>query len=223
VRLLLTSAGVKNPSIHDALLGLLGRPVADCTALAIPTAMYGHPMAGPGEAAWRFIAGRSKEPMIELVWKSVGVLELTALPSIPEEKWAPLVREADVLLVSGGDALYLNHWMRESGFIDLVPSLTDTVYVGMSGGSMVTSPRIGAYFVGWEPPSGDDSVLGLVDYSIFPHVDHPMLPGNTMDAAERWAAGLDGPAYAIDDETAIVVDGGDVEVVSEGHWKHFPT
>lgn len=223
MRLLLTSAGVKNPSIHDALLGLLGRPVADCTALAIPTAMYGHPMAGPGEAAWRFIAGRSKEPMIELGWKSVGVLELTALPSIPEEKWAPLVREADVLLVSGGDALYLNHWMRESGFIDLVPSLTDTVYVGMSGGSMVTSPRIGAYFVGWEPPSGDDSVLGLVDFSIFPHVDHPMLPGNTMDAAERWAAGLDGPAYAIDDETAIVVDGGDVEVVSEGHWKHFPT
>lgn len=223
MRLLLTSAGVKNPSIHDALLGLLGRPVADCTALAIPTAMYGHPMAGPGEAAWRFIAGRSNEPMIELGWKSVGVLELTALPSIPEEKWAPLVREADVLLVSGGDALYLNHWMRESGFIDLVPSLTDTVYVGMSGGSMVTSPRIGAYFVGWEPPSGDDSVLGLVDFSIFPHVDHPMLPGNTMDAAERWAAGLDGPAYAIDDETAIVVDGGDVEVVSEGHWKHFPT
>ncbi|TDD72686.1 peptidase E [Jiangella aurantiaca] len=221
MRLLLTSAGVKNPSIHDTLLDLLGRPIADCTALAIPTAMYGHPMAGPGAAAWEFIAGRSNEPMIELGWKSVGVLELTALPSIPEEKWVPLVREADVLLVSGGDALYLNHWMREAGFTDLVPSLTDTVYVGMSAGSMVTTPRIGEYFVGWKPPSGDDRALGLVDFSIFPHVDHPMLPANTMDAAEQWAAGLGGPAYAIDDETAIVVDDGDVEVVSEGHWKHF--
>lgn len=144
MRLLLTSAGVKNPSIHDTLLDLLRRPIADCTALAIPTATYGHPMTGPGASAWKFIAGRSNEPMIELGWKSVGVLELTALPSIPEEKWVPLVREADVLLVSGGDALYLNHWMRESGFTDLVPSLTNTLYMGMSAGSMVTTARWGS-------------------------------------------------------------------------------
>lgn len=221
MRMLLTSAGIRNPSIHDALLRLLGRPVTECHALCIPTAMYGHPQAGPGAGAWRFIAGRSDEPMTELGWKSVGVLELTALPSIDERHWMPLVRQADVLLVSGGDALYLSHWMRESGMAELLPSLTETVYVGMSAGSMVMTPRIGEYFVEWVPPSADDATLGLVDFSVFPHVGHPMLPDNTMAAAERWAAKLGGPAYAIDDDTSIAVADDAVEVVSEGQWRYF--
>ncbi len=223
MKLLLTSAGVKNASIHNALLELLGRPVAECSALCIPTAMYGHPQVGPGDLAWSFISGRSDEPMCELGWKSLGVLELTALPSIDEERWVPKVKETDVLLVSGGDALYLSHWIRQCGLADLMPSLGETVYVGMSAGSMVMTPRIGEDFVGWKPPAGgDDSALGVVDFSIFPHLDHEMLPENTMANAELWAAALPGPAYAIDDDTAITVTDGAVEVVSEGHWRHFP-
>jgi dipeptidase E len=159
--------------------------------------------------------------MCELGWKSLGVLELTALPSIDEERWVPLVQETDVLLVAGGDALYLSHWMQESGLADLVPSLDETVWVGLSAGSMVVTPRIGEDFVGWRPSTGEDRTLGLVDFSIFPHVDHVDLPANTMDAAERWAADIAGPAYAIDDQTAIKVADGAVEVVSEGHWKLF--
>ncbi len=223
MRLLLTSAGVKNPSIHSALVDLLGKPIADSNALCIPTAMYGHPQVGPGAGVWRFISGRSAEPMCELGWKSLGVLELTALPSIDEERWVPQVRETDVLLVAGGDALYLCHWMRQSGLADLLPSLRETVWVGLSAGSMVMTPRIGEDFVGWKPPTGSDSTLGLVDFSIFPHLDHELLPENTMADAERWAAEIPGPAYAIDDETAIRVTDGTVDVVSEGHWKLFPS
>ncbi len=141
--------------------------------------------------------------MVELGWKSIGVLELTALPSIDKERWVPLVQETDVLLVSGGDALYLCYWMRKSGLADLLPSLRETVWVGLSAGSMVMTPRIGEDFVGWKSPTGSDSTLGIVDFSIFPHLDHPDLPENTTADAERWAAGLPGPAYAIDDQTAI--------------------
>ena len=221
MKLLLTSAGIKNTSIETALVELLGKPIADSDALCIPTATYGHPMTDPGHA-WRFISGQEpRTPMCELGWKSLGVLELTALPSIDEERWVPWVRETDVLLVNGGDALYLCHWMRESGLADLLPSLPETVWVGLSGGSMVMTPRIGEDFVGWKPPTGDDSTLGIVDFSIFPHVDHELLPDNTMAAAEKWAAGIAGPAYAIDDETAIRVSDGTVDVVSEGHWKLF--
>ncbi len=220
MRLLLTSAGIKNTSIHDALVDLLGRPVAESDALCIPTAGYGHPQGDPG-GAWRFISGRSSTPMCELGWKSLGVLELTALPSIDAERWVPWVREADVLLVNGGDALYLCHWMRQSGLADLLPSLSDTVWVGLSAGSMVMTPRIGDDFVGWKPPTGGDGALGIVDFSIFPHVDHEDLPENTMAGAERWAAGLGVPAYAIDDQTAIKVVDDTVEVVSEGHWRLF--
>jgi dipeptidase E len=220
LRLLLTSAGIKNPSIEDALVGLLGKPIAESTALVIPTASYGHPMRLPGPA-WRFITGRNPNtPMCELGWKSLGVLELTALPSIPEETWAPMVQEVDALLASGGDSLYLAHWMRESGLAEMLPSL-GAVWVGLSAGSMVMTPNIGEDFVVWKPPAGGDRALGVVDFSIFPHVDHPDLPENTMANAEKWAAALPGPAYAIDDETAIRVTDGAVEVVSEGHWKHF--
>ncbi len=220
MKLLLTSAGIKNASIHDTLDGLLGKPIAESSALCIPTAVYGHPMAGPA-AAWRFISGRASTPMCELGWKSLGVLELTALPSIDEGLWVPLVRETDVLLVNGGDALYLCHWMRQSGLADLLPSLRETVYVGLSAGSMVLTPRIGDDFVIWEPPSGDHDTLGIVDFSIFPHLDHEDLPDNSMADAERWAAGIPGPAYAIDDQTALKVADDAVEVVSEGHWKLF--
>jgi len=222
LKLLLTSAGIKNPTIHNVLVDLLGKPIADSSALCIPTATYGHPMAGPG-AAWRFISGREPRcPMVELGWKSVGVLELTALPSIDDQLWVPLVRDTDVLLVNGGDALYLCHWIRESGLANLLPSLAETVWVGLSGGSMVMTPRIGDEFMNWKPANGSDEALGVVDFAIFPHVDHEAMPNNSMANAQRWADKLPVPGYAIDDETAIRVSDGTVEVVSEGHWKRFP-
>ncbi len=221
MRLLLTSAGIKNASIHDALVDLLGKPIAESSALCIPTAAYGHPLTP--RVAWRFISGQEpRTPMCELGWKSLGVLELTALPSIDEKQWIGLVQETDVLLVGGGDALYLCHWMRESGLADLLPSLSETAWAGLSAGSMVTTPRIGEDFVVWRPPAGGDRTLGIVDFSIFPHVDHEDLPENTMANAEEWAAEIAGPAYAIDDETAIKVTDGTVEVITEGHWKLFP-
>jgi dipeptidase E len=222
MKLLLTSAGIKNPSIHNALVDLLGKPIAEANALCIPTAAYA--MSGGPGSAWRFISGRSVICLCELGWKSLGVLELTALPSIDEERWVSWVRETDALLVHGGDALYLCHWMQQSGLADLFTSLRDAVYVGASAGSMVMTPNVGedvgeSYI--WKPPSGGDRALGVVEFSIFPHLDHENLPDNSMAHAEKWAAGIPGPAYAIDDETAIKVTDGAAEVVSEGHWKLF--
>ena len=219
MKLLLTSGGVTNTSIRDALEALLGKAIGECDALCIPTAQYGHQYCTPS-SAWRFVSG---EPaMVGLGWRSVGLLELTALPTMGSHRWVPWVREADVLLVDGGDATYLGHWMRESGMADLLPSLEDTVWVGVSAGSMVMTPRIGADFVSWDPPSGDDRTLGVVDFAIFPHLGHEQMPDNTMQAAESWAAEIGGPAYAMDDQSAIVVADGVVEMVSEGQWRHFP-
>ncbi|MBN9387562.1 MAG: Type 1 glutamine amidotransferase-like domain-containing protein [Chloroflexi bacterium] len=228
MKYLLTSAGIKNPSINNALLELLGKPIAEASALGISTASYAIPN-GPIRA-WEFYTGQATTPMCELGWKSMGVLELTALPGISRELWVPLVQETDVLLVNGGDPMYLCYWMRQSGLADLLPSWQG-VYVGLSAGSMIMTPRIGEWFVGWTPPtgtgtgtasgSGRDETLGLVDFSIFPHLDHEMLPYNTMAHAEKWAAGMPVPTYAIDDETAIQVIDGNAKVFSEGNWKQF--
>lgn len=222
MRLLLTAGGVTNPSIRDALIDLLGKPIEDSTALCIPTAMYGHPWVGPGVKTWEFVSGSEPgNPMVSLGWKSVGLLELTALPSIPDERWMPQVRDTDALLVAGGDAIYLHHWLRESRMLPLLADLTDTVWVGMSAGSMVLTPRIGDDFVGWESPLGDRG-LGLVDFAICPHIATDDRPGNSMAFAQRWASEIGVPSYVMDDETAIVVDGDRVDVVSEGFWQHFP-
>jgi dipeptidase E len=218
MKMLLTSAGIRNASINNALLDLLGKPIADSDALCIPTASYA--LRNGPRMAWDFISGTDECPMTGLGWKSLGVLELTALPSTKKDRWLPMLEAADVLLVNGGDPLYLAYWMRESGVADLLPSL-NAVWVGLSAGSMIMTPRIGDFFVGWTPPTGGDETLGLVDFSIFPHLDHPDLPYNTTANAEKWAADIAGPAYAIDDETAIKVADGQVEVVSEGQWKQF--
>jgi hypothetical protein len=150
MKLLLTSGGVSNQSIRAALVDMLGKPMAESTALCIPTAMYGMP--GTAVMTW---------------------------------------------------------------------SLSETVYVGLSAGSMVMAPHVGQEFVGWQPAAGGDSALGMVGFSIFPHLDNVMCPENTMADAEKWAARMPVPGFAVDDQTAITVVDGVVEVVSEGHWRLF--
>ncbi|MHA7262442.1 Type 1 glutamine amidotransferase-like domain-containing protein [Arthrobacter sp. TMN-37] len=199
----------------------LGRLVEECKALFIPTAQWAHPLCSP-QTVWMTLAGPGpgRQGLLGLGWKSVGVLELTALPSMAKSRWLPWVLEADVLLVDGGEAIYLSHWMRQSGLADLLPFLPDTVWVGVSAGSMVMTPRIGAQFVDWNPRGGDEA-LGVVDFSIFPHLDYPWWSANTSESARRWAMDILGPAYAIDDQTAISVVDGTVKIISEGRWLQF--
>ena len=224
MRLLLTSAGIANASIHDTLVDLLGKPVAESSALFVPTAVYPFP-EGAG-MAWKAICGKAPSPLCELGWKSLGVLELTALPTIRQESWLPMLRETDALLVWGGDVLYLCHWMRQSGLADLLPSLSESVYVGVSAGSIALTPyNCDAEFNLQYVPAGSDMAeesdraLALVDFALRVHLDREGFPDSSLINIERWAAGIPVPTYAIDDQTAIKVTDGRVEVVSEGQWK----
>jgi dipeptidase E len=226
MKLLLTSSGIRNPSISDALVDLLGKPISESNALFIPTGIYPFP-DGAGKA-WQAICGKARSPLCELGWRSLGVLELTALPTIREENWVPMVREADALLVWGGDVLYLTYWMRQSGLADLLPSLSESVYVGVSAGSIVMTPyNCDAEFDLEFVPTGSnmgrdaDRALGLVDFTLYPHLDHADMPDTSLTNIEKWASGIPAPVYAIDDETAIKVTDGNVEVISEGHWTLF--
>ncbi len=242
MRVLLTSSGIRNSSIRDALVDLLGKPIAESNALFIPTAIY--PFPGGQYLASRAMSGRSPSPLCDLGWKSLGVLELSVLPSIEEAAWVPTVRDADALLVGGGDPLFLANWMRRSGLTDLLPMLrSEAVYVGVSAGSIAaTSTFVETYT---EPPRGNDGPLqsedvvfatpqgdvnrtlvtgqgaGLVDFAVIPHLDHADHPDASSANAERWAARIPAPTYAIDDDTAVRVVDGTAQVVSEGHWKLF--
>jgi dipeptidase E len=226
MKLLLTSSGISNPSIEDALVGLLGKPIAESSALIIPTAIY--PFRDGSAGALRAICGKAPSPLCEVGWKSLGILELTALPSIQEESWVPMVRETDALLVWGGDVLYLCYWMRQSGLADLLPSLSESVYVGVSAGSIVMTPHNCdvEFNLQYVPAGSDraregDRALGLVDFALRVHLDREGFDDSSMANVEKWASEIPVPTYAIDDQTAVKVAGGAVEVISEGNWKLF--
>lgn len=216
MKLLLTSAGISNKSIHNALVDLLGKPVAEATALFVPTAIYALP--GGGEIARGVICGSIGDPFCEMGWKSLGILELTALSSIKKELWVSKLQETDVLLVGGGDCQYLCYWMKRSGLTDLLPSLLGKmVYVGLSAGSMVMT-RYGTTYNAHTLPAESDKSLGLVDIALHPHLDHEWFPENSLTNLEKLAATLPVSSYLIDDQTAIKVTS-TIEVVSEGNWK----
>jgi dipeptidase E len=219
MKLLLTSAGISNTSIRNALVDLLGKPIAEASALFVPTAIYGIPNGA--DIVRKVICGSLGGPFCDLGWKSLGLLELTALPSVKQELWVPMLRETDALLVGGGDCQYLTYWMQESGLADLLPSLlSKTVYVGLSAGSMIMT-RYGTTYGNHTLPAESDKSLGLVDFAIHPHLDHEWFPNNSLAKLEKVAAKIPVPSYMIDDQTAIKVTNGTIEVVSEGYWKLF--
>lgn len=216
MKLLLTSAGISNPSILNALVDLLGKPVTEATALFVPTAIYA--LRGGSEIARGVIRGSIGDPFCEMGWKSIGVLELTALPSVKQEIWVPKLQETDALLVGGGDCQYLCYWMKQSGLAELLPSLLDKmVYVGLSAGSMIMT-RFGTTYNGHTLPAESDKSLGLVDFALHPHLDHEWFPENSLANLEKLAATLPMPSYLVDDQTAIKVTD-TIEVISEGKWK----
>lgn len=219
MKLLLTSAGISNDSIQNALIELLGKPVAQSGALFIPTAIYG--IAGGAQILHKVICGTLGDPFCQLGWKSIGILELTALPSMKRELWEPMLLETDALLVGGGDCQYLCYWMQQSGLADLLPQLlSKIVYVGLSAGSMIMT-RYGTTYGNHTLPAESPKSLNLVDIAMHPHLDHEWFPNNSMANLAKLAATLPMPSYAIDDQTAIKVTDNGIEVISEGNWKLF--
>ena len=219
MKLLLTAAGISNPTIHNTLVDLLGKPVEESSALFIPTAIYAIPNGG--DIARRVICGSLGDPFCDMGWKKMGLLELTSLPSIKQVLWVPMLMETDALLVGGGDCQYLCYWMQHSGLAALLPSLLrKTVYVGLSAGSMIMT-RFGTTYGNHTLPAESDKSLGLVEFALHPHLDHESFPRNSLANLEKLAATIPVPSYAIDDQTAIKVTDDTVEVVSEGRWKLF--
>lgn len=225
--LLLTSAGIRNPSIEAALVDLLGKPIEESTALFVPAGIYPFP-GGAFNAVEAMRGGRNR--LCDLNWKSLGLLELSALPTIKRDSWVPTVKETDALLVWGGNVLYLYYWMKKSGLADLFSELNNLVYVGVSAGSIVMTPfncdvDFNRQWVpeGSDIPLDDPRGLGVVDSCLWVHVGNPdpIFEDHNLANVERWAGTVDVPVYALDDESALKVRGGKIDVVSEGNWEVF--
>ncbi|MDR6944113.1 Type 1 glutamine amidotransferase-like domain-containing protein [Mucilaginibacter pocheonensis] len=237
MKLLLTSSGISNPSIQNALISLLGKPIEESNALFVPTGMY--PFPGGSQFVWKAMNGELGSAMCKLGWKSLGLLELTTLPAIQKEVWIKAITETDALLVWGGDPLFLSYWLKESGLAEVISSLENLVYVGVSAGSIATSKLFGESYSNLPNTIARPKTLqtlqfdtfentfvtaegaGFVDFAIIPHYNNQNHRDACNGNAATWASMLPGMVYAIDEHTAIKVADQKIEVISEGKWEVF--
>jgi dipeptidase E len=214
MKLLLTSAGLSNQSIINAFLDLAGKPFSELKLAFIPTAAN--------------VESGDKDWLIDdlIVCKNLGFqsIDIVDISAISKDMWLPRLQEADVLMFEGGSTLHLMHWMEKSGLRKLLTEMLKTkVYVGISAGSIVTAEKLSLVKVHYEEEnvSGNEEGLGLVDFQIRPHLNSPYFPKANLENLRKNAEKLGETFYAIDDNTAIKVVDGKMEVVSEGAWKKF--
>lgn len=217
MKLLLTSGGLRNKTIIDALLSLTGRPFSELNVTFVPTAAN----VEKGDKDWLI---DDLIRLTNLAFKSIDIVDISA---VPKDIWLPRLEFADIIFVEGGNTFHLMYWMERSGLKDLLPGMLEKkVYVGVSAGSMVmckslemsTSKKL--YYED-APQTQKDEGMGLVDYLIRPHLNSEYFKQVTLENLEQYAKKFPDTFYALDDESAIKVIDGRSEVISEGVWKKF--
>ena len=216
MKLLLTSGGLTNNSISKALFELVGKKPEDTTLCFIPTASN--------------VVMEDKDWFInDLInirkqkFKSVTIVDISA---VPENIWKPQLEAADVLFFEGGNTYHLMRWINKSGLVKILPKLLESkVYVGLSAGSMATAPDLALLLC--QTIYGDDKEekemkgLGFVDFYFLPHLNSPYFPERMEENAKKVASEVSKKIYFLDDQSALKVVDGKVEVISEGKYLEF--
>lgn len=218
MKLLLTSNGISNPSIAKALFELVGKNPEDTSLVFIPTAAT----IETGDKDW-FINDLNN--LYKLGLKSISIADISA---VPENIWRPQIEEADVIFFEGGNTYHLMEWVNKSGLADLLPELLKTkVYVGLSAGSLISNPKIGQsiskiiYDLDSKKEFSNMEALNLVDLYSIPHLNSPHFLKIREENIKKIADFLQKKVYALDDNSALKIIDGKVEVVSEGEYLEF--
>ena len=217
MKLLLTSAGFTNKSISDALFKLANRPFSKLKLVFIPTAAN----VETGGKEWLIT---DLQNCLKLGFAKIDIVDIAA---VPKNIWLPQLEEADVIMFGGGNTFYLMEQLKRTKLDKLLPKmLRSKIYVGISAGSMIAGKGLSLasdailYYenVGQLKEYG---ALNFVDLSIRPHYNSSFFPMVTDKVLIKMAKGMAEPIYALDDNSAIVVDGAKLTVVSQGKWRKF--
>ena len=221
VKLLLTASGLRNQSLIEALRDLLGKPFESANVVFIPTAS----LAVPGDHSWLL---QDLNRLHALGWNELNILTFDGLP---RERVLDRLRRADVIYVEGGNHYQLADRITANGlaeeFLDL---LRTKVYVGVSAGSMIFSRPFGAHAAELIGELGDLGILdgrpaaspfNLFDWYLKPHLNSADFTDRDEAWAQRIGAAVDFPMYVLDDNSAVRVRDGQVDVVTEGEWHYF--
>ena len=214
MKLLLTSGGLTNESISKTLFELVGKEPKDTTLVFIPTASN----IETGDKDW-FI-----NDLININKQGFKEVYITDISAVPEDIWKPQIEKSDIIFFEGGNTYHLMRWLNKSGLTKLLPELLKTkVYVGLSAGSMVTSPdlalRLSQIIYGEDMEEEPMNGLGVVDFYFLPHLNSPYFPERMEDNIREAAKEFPGKKiYALDDQSALKVVDGKIEVASEGKY-----
>ena len=219
MKLLLTSGGITNKAIAKAFLDLVGKKAKDTRVAFIPTAAN----VEQSDKDWLI---NDLYNLKKLKLKCIDIVDISALP---KKIWLPRLKAADVLFFSGGNSFWLAHWLKKSGLAKLLPRLLKTrVYAGISAGSIVTAPSLflssrdrKIYYEKIIGHTASEKGLGFVDFHIRPHFNSPHFPRARAKFLKKLAKEFPEIIYALDDRTAIKVDGKKVKVVGSGKYLVF--
>ncbi|MBI4085971.1 MAG: Type 1 glutamine amidotransferase-like domain-containing protein [Candidatus Liptonbacteria bacterium] len=214
MKFLLTSGGITNKSIAKALFQLVGKKPRNTTLVFIPTAAN----VEKGDKGWVI------DDLINLKKQNFKSIDIVDISALPRKLWEPRLRAADILLFSGGNTFHLMYWLKKSGLAKLLPDLLKTrVYAGISAGSVVTTKNLElseSKKLYYEDIKGiqDEKGLGFFSFYLRPHLNSSYFPKINRKFLEETAKKLKDPIYALDDQSALKIQNGKIEVISEGKW-----
>ena len=214
MKLLLTSGGLMNDSIANALFELVGKKPENTKVVFIPTASN----VEIGDKGWLI------NDLVNLQKHNFKEIDIADISAVEESVWKPKLEKADVLFFEGGNTYHLMEWINKSGLINILPELLKTrVYVGVSAGSMVTNKDLVlkiSQIVYGEDLDRTEAMNGLnyVDFYFLPHLNSEYFKNLRKDSIEKTVKGMSGTIYAMDDQSALKVVDGKVDVISEGEW-----
>jgi dipeptidase E len=217
MKLLLTSAGIRNQTILKGLDELADKPLDQLKVAFIPTAAN----LESGDKDWLI------DDLRRLSFLKFSQIDIVDISALPKEIWLTRLKEADILFVEGGNTYHLMYWFNKSGLSKILPKLLETkIYIGVSAGSIIATPSlINADFESKPLKKINEEIfhegLKLVDFMIEPHINSEYFPDSTLEKLAKRSKKYNSPVYGIDDETAIKIDGDKIEVISNGVWKKF--
>lgn len=214
MKLLLTSSGITNKSIANALFSLTGKKPEDTIVVFIPTASN----VEIGDKDWLI------NDLLNLKKLNFKSIEITDISAIDEKIWKPSIKRADVLFFEGGNTYHLMEWLNKSGLAKILPELLkDKVYVGVSAGSMVTNKdlalKLSQIFYG-EDLEKDYEMNGLnyVDFYFLPHLNSEYFVNLREDFVRNAVKDMNEKIFVLDDNSALKIIDNKIEVISEGKW-----
>lgn len=210
MKLLLTSGGLRNPTLIKTLLDLAGKAASELKVAFIPTALN----TETGDKGWAI------DQMIRLRDMGIKQLDIVDVSAIPKDMWLPRLEESNVIFVNGGNTTHLINCFNKSGLTqEITRLLKDRVYVGVSAGSYIATPDIRFNSDGVKEVLPG---LNLVDFGLQVHLNSPKFPLAKDEATVRERV-KDCPytVYAFGDDMAAKINDGKIEIVGEGKYLKF--